>query len=134
MKPQFFSTSALALALLAGPALASNNEPSLDWTIQRLDATGEPLRPAFTKGRFDEANSQMRVLCDQEMAARMKWPQAAAVRVTVRPFMAKPDDPRMRAADIPCDEVRANKNALESRISRPKGRPTQEKKLIQLWD
>jgi hypothetical protein len=122
-----------ALVCTAGQASA-NGEPPLSWEIQRIDGDGAVQPQIFNKGNFDGANLQIRTLCDKALAERMKWPEVSGVRVTVRPFMAKPEDSRMRTADISCDEVRTNKDALQSKVPRPKNKPAPEQKLIQLWD
>ena len=105
------------LAAIAGSA-AANREPTLDWTVQRIGADGGIQAQGARQSSFDATQLQMRVLCDREQAARMNWPETSAVRVTVRPFMAKPDDGRMRTADITCDEVRSSKSVLERHIPR----------------
>lgn len=126
----------LLLAAAAGATsyAVAQGEPVLDWSVQRIDANGAALMQPTRQSNFDGTQLSMRVLCDPERATLMKWPEAHGVRVTVRPHMAKDNDTRMRVAEISCEEVRSNKAALESRIPRPKAKPTPEKKLIQLWD
>lgn len=121
------------VAFATGHAAAAG-EPLLDWSIQRIDVNGSVIQQPSRQNNFDGAQLSMRVFCDRERAALMKWPDAHGVRVTVRPHMAKADNTRMKVADIPCEEVRSNKAALESHIPRPQAKPTAENKLIQLWD
>lgn len=131
MRQRFF-VGAMGVFLFVANAQAS--EPVLAWSVQRLDASGEPIQRDFSHTNLDAANNQARTLCDKSMASRMGWPETPAVRVTVRPINAAPGDTRMKVATVPCADYERNPRALEAYISRPQAKPTPEKKLIQLWD
>ena len=115
-------------------ATAHAREPVLSWDIQRLDASGTPILQPFGQSSFDAANTQARTLCDKAMAARARWPDTPAVRVTVRPVDAAPNDPRKKVLTIPCADYERNPRALEAYVSRPQSRPQPTAKQINLWD
>lgn len=117
--------------VLAFPASGqTSDEPVLSWTVERLGEHN--TRPAH-QSSFSGAQLQLRTYCDRDLAARMGWPDTTAVRVTVRPHNPKPDGPS-RSAEITCDEVRANRDALSNYIPKPRKPRPKTQDLIQLWD
>lgn len=126
-------------ALVCLPAIAvaqSASEPWLSWTIERIEGLGAArVGGDYTHGSFSMANMQIKTLCDEAMTARLKWNPTVAVRVTVRPPGARAGDAGpSRMAELTCDEVRTNPNALADRIPPPRRPPPKTKDLIQLWD
>lgn len=127
-----FISTAFFGAMLIGTA--QSQEPTLSWTMQRVDPSGAVLHQEFLKSNLDAANLQARTLCDKAMAACAGWPATSGVLVTVRPVNAAPEDPRKKVATVPCADYERNPRALEAYISRPQTKRPAEKKLIQLWD
>ena len=108
---------AVAICAAMFVATAHAREPVLSWSIQRLDAGGNPVLQDFQQSSHSRANMQARTLCDQAMATRMGWPIASAVLVTVS------SETRTRTATIPCTEYQADPNALARYIPQPHTKP-----------
>lgn len=108
---------AVAIGAAMFMATAHAREPVLSWTIQGLDASGNPLSKEANQSSHSRANLQARTICDQAMATRMGWPVASAVLVTVSA------ETRTRSATIPCTEYQADPNALARYIPQPHTKP-----------
>ena len=125
-----------ASILIAGGVSIACAEPVLDWTVIAFDAQGNQTK-SFSHGSHGATRQQLRTLCDPNMASRFPFPPTTSAKVEVRPFAnGGPQSPRiLRSAEVSCEEVRSDKNALANHIPVPPDRkPAKTKETVNLWD
>ncbi|MBL8353583.1 MAG: hypothetical protein JNM01_01945 [Delftia acidovorans] len=127
--------SLVAFVLVAGSACLVRAEPVLDWNVLGFDAQGNPTKSS-RHSSHSSAQRKLNLLCGAEAANGSPLPETVSVRIEVRPFSSGgPQGKRIfRSAEITCNEVRRERDALSKYIPVPRARKAETLHVPSVWD